>query len=44
MIAEIRGAFFLVICLVFFLIIIGVLALGTFMRSDRWIERARHAG
>ena len=39
--AEIRSAFFLFASLVFFLIIIGLLALGTVMSPVRWIERSR---
>jgi len=42
MLAEMRGAFFLVLSLVFFLIIVGALALGMVMRPGRWIERLRH--
>lgn len=41
MLAEMRGAFFLFVSLVFFLIIIGVFALGTPMRPVRWSERPR---
>jgi len=41
MLTEMRGAFFLVLSLVFFLIIVGSLALGMFMRPCRWIERLR---
>ena len=43
MLAEMRGAFFLFVSLVFFLIIIGVFALGTAMRPVRWSERPRPA-
>jgi hypothetical protein len=43
MLAEMRGAFFLFVSLVFFLIIIGLLALGTVMRPSRWSERTRPA-
>ncbi len=43
MIAGVRSAFFLLMSLVFFLIIIGLLALGTVMRPVRWSERPRHA-
>ena len=41
MLTEIRGAFFLVLSLVFFLIIMGVLAFGMIMRPARWIERLK---
>jgi hypothetical protein len=41
MLTEMRGAFFLFLSLVFFLIIISVMALGMFMRPGRWIERLR---
>lgn len=44
MLAEMRGAFFLFVSLVFFLIIISLLALGTVMRPVRWSERPRPAG
>ncbi|MEP6960237.1 MAG: hypothetical protein ABI980_16040 [Nitrospirota bacterium] len=45
MLAEVRGAFFLLVSLVFFLIIIGVFVLaGAAMRPVRWSERPRHAG
>lgn len=43
MFAEMRGAFFLFVSLVFFLIIIGLLALGTVMSPVRWNERSRPA-
>ena len=43
MIAEMRGAFFLFVSLVFFLIIISLLALGAVTRPVRWSERPRHA-
>jgi hypothetical protein len=39
MIAELRGAFFLLLSLALFLIIIWALALGTMMRPLRWSER-----
>jgi len=39
MLSELRGAFFLFVSAVFFLIIIGVLALGMVMRPGRWSER-----
>jgi hypothetical protein len=41
MISELRGAFFLVVSLVFFLAIIALVALGTVMQPDRWSERPR---
>jgi hypothetical protein len=41
MLTEMRGAFFLILSLVFFLIIVGALALGMFMRPGRWIERLK---
>jgi hypothetical protein len=41
MLAEMRGAFFLFVSLVFFLIILGLLGLGTVMRPIRWSERTR---
>jgi len=44
MLTEMRGAFFLFVSLVFFLIIIGLLALGTVMRPIRWNERPRPSG
>ena len=43
MLTEMRGAFFLFLSLVFFLIIIGLLALGTVMSPGRWSERPRQA-
>jgi hypothetical protein len=43
MLAEMRGAFFLFVSLIFFLIIIGLLALGTVMSPVRWSERSRPA-
>lgn len=39
MLTEMRGAFFLFVSVVFFLIIVGVLALGMVMRPGRWSER-----
>jgi hypothetical protein len=42
MITELRGAFFLMLSLVFFLAIIGLFALSTVMRPGRWSERPRH--
>lgn len=44
MIGELRGAFLLLLALIFFLIIIGVLALGTVMKPGRWSERPRPVG
>ena len=44
MFTEVRGAFFLFVSLVFFLIIVGLLGLGAVMRPVRWSERSRHAG
>lgn len=44
MFTEMRGAFFLFVSFVFFLMIIGLFALGTAMRPVRWSERPRHAG
>jgi hypothetical protein len=43
MLAEMRGAFFLFVSFVFFMVIIGLLALGTAMRPIRWSERPRPA-
>jgi hypothetical protein len=43
MIAELRGAFFLLVTFLLFLIIIGVLALGTVMKPSRWSERPKPA-
>lgn len=43
MIAELRGTFFLLLSLVFFVAIIGLLALSTLMKPDRWSERTRPA-
>ena len=43
MTGEIRAVFFLFLSLVFFLMIIGVLALGTVMKPGRWSERPRLA-
>ena len=43
MLAEMRGAFFLFLSLVFFLIIIGLLTVGTVLRPVRWSERPRPA-
>jgi hypothetical protein len=44
MIAELRGGLVLAASLVFFLLIIAVLALSTVMRPGRWSERPRSAG
>ena len=41
MISDIRGIIFLMGALIFFLFIIGALALGTVMRPYRWSERIR---
>jgi hypothetical protein len=41
MINELRGAIVLVVTLMVFLIIIGILALGTVMKPGRWSERPR---
>jgi hypothetical protein len=43
MIAELRGTFFLLLSVVFFVAIIGLLALSTLMKPDRWSDRARPA-
>ncbi|WP_173047110.1 hypothetical protein [Nitrospira sp. KM1] len=43
MIAGVRGAFFLMVAFLFFVLIISMFALGTVMRPGRWIERPRHA-
>lgn len=44
MLNELRGAFVLLIAFLFFLMIIGVLALGTVMKPGRWSERPRFVG
>jgi hypothetical protein len=44
MISELRGAIVLFITFVVFLIIIGVLALGTVIKPGRWSERPRFVG
>jgi hypothetical protein len=44
MIDGLRAAFLLVVSFFFFLMIIGLLALGTVMRPGRWSERLRPAG
>jgi hypothetical protein len=41
MITEARGACFLVASLVLFLLILGMMALGTVMRPSRWSERPK---
>jgi hypothetical protein len=43
MVGELRGAVLLFVAFVFFLIIIGVLLLGSVMRPGRWSERPRVA-
>ena len=43
MFAELRGSFVLMLSLAFFMVILGVLALGMVMRPGRWSERSRHA-
>lgn len=43
MVSEVRGAFILFIAFVFFVLIIGVLVLGSAMRPGRWSERPRLA-
>jgi len=43
MVAELRGAFFLLLSLTLFLLIVGALALGTVMKPGRWSERPRSA-
>lgn len=43
MITNLRSAFFLMLSLTFFIVILGVPALGTVMRPVRWSERARSA-
>ena len=44
MMSELRGAIVLLVTFIVFLIIIGVLALGTVMRPGRWSERPRPVG
>jgi len=39
MISELRGGIVLLITFIVFLVIIGVLALGTVMKPGRWSER-----
>ncbi len=41
MITGLRATFFLAVSFVFFLIIIGLLGLGTIMNPSRWSERVR---
>ena len=41
MMSEMRGAILLLVALIFFLLVIGVLVLGTLMNPDRWSERPR---
>ena len=41
MIDELRGAFFLLVAFIFFLIVIGLLALTTVMKPGPWNERSR---
>jgi len=43
MVGELRGAALLFVAFVFFLIIIGMLVLGSVMRPGRWSERPRVA-
>jgi len=43
MVSELRGAALLFVAFVFFVIIIGVLLLGSVMRPGRWSERPRVA-
>jgi len=44
MITGMRSTFFLMVSFVFFLMIIGVLALSTMMNPGRWSERTRSVG
>jgi hypothetical protein len=41
MVSELRGAVLLFVAFVFFLLIIGMLVLGSVMRPGRWSERPR---
>ncbi len=41
MLPNLRGAFFLMVTLVLFAVIIAVLAMGTVMKPDRWCERPK---
>lgn len=43
MFTEVRGAFFLFVSLVFFLMIVSLLGLGAVMRPVRWSERQKPA-
>ena len=43
MLPNLRGAFFLMVTLVFFVSIILVVAMGTVMKPSRWCERPRVA-
>jgi hypothetical protein len=40
-ISELRGALVLLVVFTLFLVILGMLALGTLMRPGRWSERPR---
>jgi hypothetical protein len=44
MISEVRGAILLFVTFLVFVIIIGLLALGTIMKPRRWSERPQFAG
>ena len=44
MIGEVRGAFVLLAAFLLFLIIVGMLALGTVLKPGRWSERPRLVG
>jgi hypothetical protein len=44
MISEVRGAILLFVTFLVFVIIIGLLALGTIMKPGRWSERPRFVG
>ena len=44
MFSELRGAIVLLVAFIFFLIILGILALGTVMKPGRWSERPRFVG
>ena len=41
MTGQLRAALFLLVAFIFFLIIIGVLTLGTLMKPGRWSDRPR---
>lgn len=41
MLPNLRGAFFLMVTLVLFAVIIAVLGMGTVMKPGRWCERPR---